>query len=148
MNSKIKQFFVGIGLVSAMGLGGAAVAGAQGGSSPPANPPQAESAPESGAPDEKEQKVTGADADRAGKAALDATKGGKVIAVERETHDPNEKPEPGEKETAKERSLDQNTAYSVEVQTSDGKTADVALDSSFSVLDVEQDSEGQEAPVR
>lgn len=147
MNSKIKQFFVGIGVLSAMGFGGAAVAGAQNGS-PPANPPQAEAAPESGASNETEQKVTGADADRAGKAALDATKGGKVISVERETHNPNEKPEPGEKETAKDRQIDQNTAYSVEVQTSDGKTSDVALDKSFSVLNVEQDSEGQEAPVR
>lgn len=149
MNEKLKKILSGIGVLAAFGLGGAAIAGAQ--SDKPADkaasasePSQSEAteAEERGEANETEQKVTGADADRAGQAALQAVGDGKVVEVEKETPEQGaEKPEPGEKESAKEQAIDQKTAYSVEVQKSDGTTVDVALDGAFDVLDTEQDNE-------
>lgn len=144
MNEKLKKILSGIGVLAAFGLGGAAIAGAQ--NDKPADKPgsAAESAEgnERGEANETEQKVTGPDADRAEQAALKATGGGKVVSVEKETPETGpEKPEPGEKESAKEQAIDKKTAYSVEVKKADGTTVDVALDAGFNVLSTEKDTE-------
>ncbi len=151
MNEKMKKILAGMGVLAAFGLGGSAIAGAQNGSSAEKPAAQSEAGEkgeanetgEKGEANETEQKVTGADADRAGKAALKSVGGGKVVSVEKETPEAAaEKPEAGEKpDSAKERAIDQKVAYSAEVQTSDGKTVDVSLDDAFNVLGSEQDSE-------
>lgn len=146
MNEKLKKILSGLGVLAAFGLGGAAIAGAQG-DKPADNPAVTEQAQpeqgEQGEANEADQKVTGADADRAGQAALQSVGDGKVLEVERETPDQGaDKPEPGDKpDTAAEQAMEKNSAYSVEVQKSDGTTVDVALDESFKVLGTEQDDE-------
>jgi hypothetical protein len=153
MNDKLKKTLSGVGVLAAFGLGGAAWAGAQGGTSTPApatsqpgaDRPDAADKPDSGQADETQQKLTGPDADRAGQAATDSVGGGKVLSVEKETPeapDPNEKPDPGEPSAAQEQTIDQDKAYSVEVQKSDGTKVDVTLDAAFKVLHSEQDNEG------
>jgi len=155
MNEKLKKILSGVGVLAAFGLGGAAIAGAQGNNNPIDKPASAQTAPaqsesgeqsegkEQGDANETERKVTGANADRAGQAALRAVGEGKVLSVEKETPEQSaEKPEPGEKpDSAQEQAIDQKTAYSVEVQKSGGTTVDVALDDRFNVLGSEQDSE-------
>ena len=151
MNEKVKKILSGVGVLAAFGLGGAAIAGAQNDTpaeKPAASQPetaQSEAADPSEATEanEAEQKVTGADADRAGQAALQSVGGGKVLEVERETPDQEaDRPEPGDKpDSASEQAMERKTAYSVEVQKSDGTTVDVALDASFNVLGTEQDDE-------
>ena len=142
MSNRLKKVLSGAGILAAFGLGGAAIAGAQG------------EKPGGKEGNETEQKATGADADRAGKAAVDSVGGGEVVEVEKETPEAGaEKPEPGEKESAKERAIDQKTAFSVEVKKTDGKTVDVALDDGFNVLSTESDTEdeseqGAEAPAQ
>lgn len=145
MNEKLKKILSGIGVLAAFGLGGAAIAGAQGdkpADKPAASQSETAQSEEKSEGNETEQTVTGADADRAGQAALQSVGSGKVVSVEKETPEKGaDVAEPGETDSAKERAIDQKTAYSVEVQTSDGKTTDVALDSAFNVLTSEQDSE-------
>lgn len=142
MNEKLKKILAGVGVLGAFALGGSAIAGAQGGA--PADKPAAQSEEgEQGGVNETQQKVTGPDADRAGQAALQSAGGGKVVSVEKETPETGaDRPEAGEKpDSAKEQAIDQKAAYSVEVQTSDGKTVDVTLDSAFNVLASQQDTE-------
>lgn len=142
MNEKLKKILSGIGILGAFGLGGAAIAGAQDGT--PADKPAASqpAATQQGEADETEQTVTGPDADRAGRAALQAVGDGKVLSVEKETPEQGpQTPEPGEKpDSAEEQAIDRQTAYDVEVQRSDGTTVEVALDGAFNVLDSEQES--------
>jgi hypothetical protein len=142
MNEKLKKILSGIGILGAFGLGGAAIAGAQDGT--PVDKPAASqpAATKQGEADETEQKVTGPDADRAGRAALQAVGDGKVLSVEKETPEQGpQTPEPGEKpDSAEEQAIDRQTAYDVEVQRSDGTTVEVALDGAFNVLDSEQES--------
>lgn len=153
MNEKLKKILSGVGVLAAFGLGGAAIAGAQGSDPAAGKPASAQTAPaqsegkERGEAQETDQEVTGADADRAGRAALRSVGDGKVLAVEKETPEQGaEKPEPGERpDSAREQAIDQTTAYSVEVQTSDRTTVDVALDDAFNVLDSERDNEQDEA---
>lgn len=148
MNHRIKKILSGAGILAALGLGGAAIAGAQD-TKPVDKPataqpgsPQSEGN-EQGEGNETEQKVTGPDADRASQAALQSVGSGKVLSVEKETPEQGaDKPEPGEKaDSANEQAIDQKTAYSVEVQKSDGSIVDVALDDGFNVLASEQDTE-------
>ncbi|MGI8440675.1 MAG: hypothetical protein ACR2NV_10880 [Thermoleophilaceae bacterium] len=150
MNEKLKKILSGVGLLAAFGLGGAAIAGAQGGNPVAGKPDSTQTAParpeaaEPGEGKETDQKVTGADADRAGRAAARSVGGGKVLEVEKETPDQGaDKPESGDRpDSAKEQAIDQKTAYSVEVQKGEGATVDVALDDTFNVLGSEQDTEG------
>ena len=137
MSEKLKKTLAGLGVLAAFGLGGTAIAGAQ------SDAPAGKQATEQGESNEAEQQVTGADADRAGQAALKSVGEGKVLAVEKEAPEQGtEKPEPGEKpDSAQERAIDQETAYEVEIRKGDGTTVDVALDGAFNVLDSEQDSE-------
>lgn len=148
MNQKLTRMLAGIGVLSAFGLGGAALAGAQGGQ--PASPPAASQSVndradggDRGEARAAEQAVTGADAGRAGDAALKAVGSGEVLEVQRETPATGaDRAEPGDKpDSAKERASDQKTAYSVEIQRSDGSKVDVSLDSAFKVLATEQDQE-------
>lgn len=143
MTEKLKKILAGVGVLAALALGGSAIAGAQSGK-PADQPASAQSeAGEKGEANETEAKVTGADADRAGQAALQSVGSGKVLSVEKETPEAgSEKPEAGEKpDSAKEQAIDAKIAYSVEVQTSDGKMVDVSLDDAFNVLGSEQDTE-------
>lgn len=141
MNEKLKKILASLGILGAFGFGGAAIAGAQDGAptdKPAASQPAAD---EQGEADETEQKVTGADADRAGRAALTAVGDGQVLSVEKETPEQGpETPEPGEKpDSAREQAIDQKTAYEVEVQRNDGTIVEVTLDGAFNVLDSEQE---------
>lgn len=147
MNHKLKKTLSGVGVLAAFGLGGSAIAGAQGDKTATPQPQSTQSVQSTGDNQgevgETDQKATGADAERAGQAALKSVGEGKVVSVEKETPEQGtDKPEPGEKpDSAKEQAIDQKTAYSAEVQKSDGTTVDVALDDTFNVLSSEQDSE-------
>lgn len=70
---------------------------------------------------DSEGTVTGPQADRAVKAALEATDGGTANAVELDTED--------------------GATWEVEVTKSDGQTVDVRLDENFDVVVIEGDSE-------
>jgi hypothetical protein len=143
MNEKLKKNLSSIGILGLRGrrLVGPACRPARRrsqrrrGRRPPAATQQGEA-------DETEQKVTGPEADRAGRAALQAVGDGKVLSVEKETPEQGpQTPEPGEKpDSAEEQTIDRQTAYDVEVQRSDGTTVEVALDGAFNVLDSEQES--------
>ena len=135
MSNGLKKVLTGAGVLAAFGLGGGAIAVAQGGKEGK----------------DTEQKVTGPDADRAGQAAVSSVGGGKVESVEKETPEQGtEKAEAGEKESAKEKAIDQKAAYAVEVKKSDGTTVDVTVDDAFNVLASETDTEGEsdEAPAQ
>jgi hypothetical protein len=132
MSNRLKKILAGVGVLAALGLGGAAIAAAQSESEPN------DHGTEHGKATETEQNATGPDATRAGQAALQAVGGGKVLSVEKKTPEQGaEKSDSGE--SAKERAIDQKTVYAVQVQKTDGKTVDVALDGAFSVLDTQQD---------
>jgi len=159
MNEKLKKVLSGVGLLAAFGLGGAAIAGAQSSPSRSSQAPpgagaqgegeeQNETGEQNGAGEqneagETEQEVTGADAERAGQAALRSVGGGKVLSVQKETPEREaDKPEPGEKpDSAEEQAIDRKTAYDVEVEKSDGTIVEVALDDGFNVLSSEKDDE-------
>lgn len=142
MNDKIKKILSGFGILAAFGLGGAAIAGAQNDAPSTQNGAQVESADQDER-NEADQKVVGADADRAGQAALQEVGGGKVLEVEKETPDTGaDKAEPGDKpDSAQEQAAEQNTAYSVEVRQADGTTVEVSLDDGFNVVASEVDDE-------
>jgi len=129
MNHTLKKILAGAGILAASGLGGAAIAGAQGNA--PAGKPSGET----------DRPVTGADAQRAGQAALKHVGGGKIVEVERDTPDQGvDRPEPGDRpDSAAEQAMDQKPAYTAEVQRTDGSTVEVAVDSAFNALGVEQD---------
>ncbi|MBL8778260.1 MAG: PepSY domain-containing protein [Acidimicrobiales bacterium] len=97
-----KLIAAGAGVVLAVGLSGGAVALAGGG-------------------DGGEGTVTGAGADRATAAALEATGGGQAHSVERDTEN--------------------GATWEVEVTRPDGTTVDVRLDDSYGVVVIEGDSE-------
>jgi uncharacterized membrane protein YkoI len=104
MKTRLTKILAGLAAIAALALGGAAIAGAtQGGS------------------DEPEQTLKGAEADRASAAALKATDGGTVNAVERDS--------------------EKGATYEVEVRKPDGSTVDVRLDGSYGVVAIDADSE-------
>lgn len=104
MRARAKKILVGLAAVAALALGGAAIANAtQGGSDEPA------------------QNLTGATAERAGAAALEATGGGTIKAVEADS--------------------EQGAIYEVEVRKPDGTVVDVRLDSAFKLVGIDGDSE-------
>jgi hypothetical protein len=132
MSKRAKKILAGIGLLAAFGLGGAAIAAAQGESG-------SDQAGEKGRGAETEQKATGPDATRAGQAALQAVGGGKVLSVEKKTPEQGTEKHASGDESAKERAIDQKTVYAVQVQKSDGTNVDVALDAAFAVLETQKD---------
>lgn len=71
--------------------------------------------------DDGDRTLTGVEVDRAKKAALDLTRGGKANAVERDSEN--------------------GATWEVEVTRTDGTTVDVRLDDSFALVVIESDSE-------
>ena len=103
MNRRLVKILAGAAVVVAIALGGSAIARA------------------TGAFDDEGRQLRGPEAERAVAAALRATDGGTVNAVERD---------------------DENGAtYEVEVTRTDGSTVDVRLDASFDVVVIEDDTE-------
>ena len=101
--NKLKKVLIAVAVLAAAALGGAALAGAAGGG-------------------DNENALTGSTLDRASKAALAETGGGKV--------------------TGSERDSENGATYEVEV-TKDGKQVDVRLDDQFNTVVVEGDHEDQ-----
>lgn len=100
-----KLIAAGAGIVLAVGVSGGAVALASGG-------------------DGGEGTVTGAGADAATAAALEATNGGQANSVERDTEN--------------------GATWEVEVTRPDGTTVDVRLDDQYGVVVIEGDSEAHD----
>jgi uncharacterized membrane protein YkoI len=107
MNDKIKRIVIALAAVAALGVGGAAIATAAGG----------------GDDDGAEKAISGGALDRASKAALAHTGGGKVTDTE---------------------VGDEESYYEVEVTRADGSQVDVQLDRDFQVVGAEGDSDRSE----
>jgi hypothetical protein len=103
MNRRIPKLGAAIGGVLVLALGGAAIARA------------------TGAFDDGDSHLAGAQADRAKAAALRITGGGHANAVERDSEN--------------------GATYEVEVTKTDGKTVDVRLDENFKLVVIDGDSE-------
>ena len=108
MNDKIKRIVVALAAVAALGAGGAAIATAAG---------------DGDDDDEADQASSGAALDRASRAALAHTGGGKVTETE---------------------VGDEENLYEVEVTRDDGSQLDVQLDRDFHVVGSEGDSDTSE----
>jgi uncharacterized membrane protein YkoI len=103
--NKLKKVLIAVAVLAAAALGGAALAGATSGG-------------------DNETALTGSTLDRASKAALAATGGGKVNETERDSEN--------------------GATYEVEVAKTDGTQVDVRLDDQFKVVVVEGDSEDRD----
>jgi uncharacterized membrane protein YkoI len=124
MKDKTKGVLAAIAAVAALGVGGAAIASAAGGSdsSPPATQSSEPAENESG-PEEADQPISGGTAlDKASAAALQSTGGGQVTETE---------------------VGDEESYYEVEVTRDDGSQVDVQLDRSFNVVGSSADEEGE-----
>ena len=132
--------------VTALGVGGVAIAQQSGG---PTTPPAAQGAQSEGAEPAGERRgdesqLTGPDAARAKQAALAKVGSGKVTDVSSEkrdateSKDANEPKDPGE---PADPAYESQIAYTVEVTKADGSSVDVQLDSQFAVLGTETDTE-------
>jgi hypothetical protein len=93
---------------------------------------------------DKAEQVTGADAAKAKRSALDAVPGGKVTEIHKEAQDDpagkGDKPEPGDQPDP---SYESRIAYDVEVAKTDGSQVDVHLDKAFHVLGTTTDDHQQ-----
>jgi uncharacterized membrane protein YkoI len=107
MNQKMKRIAIAVAAVAALGAGGAAIATAAGG----------------GDDNEADRAISGAALDRASRAALAHTGGGKVTETE---------------------VGDEESYYEVEVTRDDGSQVDVQLDRGFQVVGAEGDSDTSE----
>ena len=107
MKDKLKGAAIAAAVLAALGVGGVAIAGAAGGDD------------EEGS----DTPITGSALDRAGKAALGHTGGGRVTGTE---------------------VGDEEGAYEVEVTRGDGSQVDVHLTKSFKVIGDEADSDSSE----
>jgi uncharacterized membrane protein YkoI len=115
MNTKLKRGILAAAAVAALGLGGAALAGATGGGGDDGG----------GKGDDGSGKpITGSALDRASSVALDHAGGGRVSGTELQ---------------------DEEGYYEVEVTRDDGSQVDVHLDSHFNVLNKSADGEGADA---
>ncbi len=103
MNRRMIKVLAGAAVVATAALGGSAIARA------------------TGPFDDGDLQLRGPEAERARAAALEATDGGTVNAVERDTEN--------------------GATYEVEVTRTDGSTVDVRLDESFALVVIEGDSE-------
>jgi uncharacterized membrane protein YkoI len=112
MNTKLKRGILAAAAVAALGLGGAALAGATGGSGDDG----------AGKGDDGSGKpITGSALDRASSVALEHAGGGRVSGTEFQ---------------------DEEGYYEVEVTRDDGSQVDVHLDSHFNVLNDSADGNG------
>jgi uncharacterized membrane protein YkoI len=107
MTAKLKRILPAFAAVAALGAGGAAIATAASG----------------GGDDESDKAITGTALDRASRAAIAHTGGGKVTGTE---------------------AGDEESYYEVEVTRGDGSQVDVQLDRSFHVLSARGDSDTTE----
>jgi hypothetical protein len=107
MNSRALKIGAATGGAVVLALGGAAIAKA------------------TGAFDDGESNLTGAQADRARAAALRITGGGRANAVERDS--------------------EAGATYEVEVTKPDGNTVDVRLDENFKLVVIDGDSESNDS---
>jgi len=128
--------------VTALGVGGIAIAQSSGTPTPSGSQAtqgeQSEAAEPAGDKQDREQQLTGPDATHAKQAALAKVGSGKVTDVSSEKADANEPKDSGEPaDPAYERKI----AYDVEVTKADGGRVDVQLDSQFAVLGTETDTE-------
>jgi hypothetical protein len=143
-------------VVTALGVGGIAIAQSGGPAAPSATPaaqgaqPQgadpAEASEPAGGKEADEQPLTGPDADRAKQAALAEVGGGKVTDVSSEKGDANEPAdanEPKEAGDAADPAYQDRIAYAVEVTKADGSAVDVHLDDQFKVLGTEKADQGE-----
>jgi uncharacterized membrane protein YkoI len=127
MPDKIKGMFVAAMALVALSIGGAAIAGAAGDERPAGGqPPQSQEAERDDARDAEDREegpdkaITARPLERAGAAALDHTKGGRVTGTEEG---------------------DEEGAYEIEITREDGSQVDVHLDRDFKVLGTEGDAE-------
>jgi hypothetical protein len=135
--------------VTALGVGGIAIAQQSGSTTTPSTPPaaqgaQSEASDSAGEKHGGEQQLTGPDATRAKQAALAKVGSGKVTDVSSEKADPNEPKEAAEPKDDGEPAdpaYQAQIAYDVEVAKADGSSVDVHLDKQFSVLGTETDTE-------
>jgi uncharacterized membrane protein YkoI len=124
MNDRLKRLLAAGSAVAALGLGGAAIAGAAGGHrSKLADRPAAEAGDNGKAdkPGDNSKKVTGSALEKASAIALDRTGGGRVTDSE---------------------VRDEEGYYEIEVTRNDGSQVDVHLDSNFRVIDQSADGSG------
>ena len=124
MMDKTKGVLAALVAVAALGVGGAAIASATGGSdsSSPATQ-SAEPAENESGPEEADQPISGGAAlDKASAAAVKSTGGGQVTETE---------------------VGDEESYYEVEVTRDDGSQVDVQLDRSFNVVGSSADEEGE-----
>ena len=119
MSERIKKALMGLAALAALALGGGAIA--QAGSSGGGDKAEHGEHGEQGEHGERGESATGPQAARAKAAALEATKGGEVNAVERD----------GEN----------GATWEVEVTKTDGQTVDVRLDQAYQPIVVEGDQE-------
>jgi uncharacterized membrane protein YkoI len=118
MKDRVKGIAAALAAVAALGVGGAAIASAAGGSDS-SSQPTAES--DEGANEAPDQAISGGSAlDKASAAALDHTGGGQVTDTE---------------------VGDEESYYEVEVTLDDGSQVDVQLDRGFQVVGDEADEE-------
>ena len=124
MMDRTKGVLAALAAVAALGVGGAAIASATGGSdsSSPATQ-SAEPAENESGPEEADQPISGGAAlDKASAAAVKSTGGGQVTETE---------------------VGDEESYYEVEVTRDDGSQVDVQLDRSFNVVGSSADEEGE-----
>lgn len=166
MSSKLMKIKTGA-VVLGLAAGGFALANAQGGSTSTPPPhvavtsaaqqsttaPEAVDRPEPGdTPDrpgevnesqDSGEQVTGADAEKAKKAALSAVGNGKVTDISREGRDDaSGKADTPESGDTPDPGYDSKVAYDVEVTKADGTAVDVHLDKAFVVLGTQQADQG------
>lgn len=129
MRDKLKGILIAAVAIVALSIGGAAIAGAQGGGSTSgaeaADQPDAtggaEGRDDDGEKGEADEQITGPTGKRASAAAREATGGGRVTEVEAADEG--------------------DSGYEVKVERSDGSFVEVAVDPDFTVVSVEEDDD-------
>ena len=129
MTKRLKNLLAGVAALAALGLGGAAIAGAASGPDggagqspdPSARPASAPAEESREAEDDAAEQVRGTQAERATAAALETTGGGRANSVERDSEN--------------------GATWEVEVTKPGGSTVDVRLDESLKLVVEEGDSE-------
>lgn len=133
--------------VTALGVGGIAVAQNSGGSTSTTATEQSEGPEQAGEHGGRDQQLTGPAAEKAGAAALAKVGSGKVTDVSAEkpdAGDAKDATDPKESNDPKDPAdtIDESkVAYSVEVTKADGSKVDVSLDDHYAVLGTETDTE-------
>jgi hypothetical protein len=133
--------------ITALGVGGIALAQNSGASKTTAASEQSEGSQQAGEKRGDEKQLTGPDATRAKTAALAKVGSGKVTAVSAEKPNANEPQDATDAKDPTDKAAaidDSKIAYDVEVTKPDSSVVDVFLDASFAVLGTETDTESGE----